>query len=728
MLATDGVNLPRAALENVAPFIVDPEETLGEPDEGGVRRLKGGAVRRIRTDAGDMVVMSVRMHGVGGVQWSHNERISSIWRSVADPTVGRETDKALAAVQPWSHPDGQGGEQFLAALQSFVQDRQALLLEAEDAADALAKRDQVRTYDLEEDLVLNGQQEPGMYVPQQVRLREKPETDADGNPIFPEAYWGWMAVRGNNRTQARQSIFHLNSRDVLSGVPAGKLGRAGDEIVFDPNIWLAEFSALLNKEFAESTDDSDPQSMSRARRAASVAVVDAQLVVGTPTPQRLYRIVQMSNRRDHVHPPLEFDPVDRSRALGRSVLGMYVAHGQMDEKTAEVLSGLAPIRELPGARPDMSVSELRDLRSMALLQELFTVDPYKRHLLRRALSEGPPSTLKADEINQRARTWSALTSLSYPKPWNPRIGQMFSLKVREGVALSGRALSDLLASADTDDSAFEELVSYRAAHWLASFDLIEADRGSLDGQEAITDSGEHVRRARRSVLNVLQALRHEKKRKQAVGVLRELAAAMDEGDRRPRRVRLSGVPEPGREMTALWIDLEFPKETGTRPRKAAALPAPRVSAAPARRLAPAQPAPMTSGDPAASAGTGAASRTPAPPGALPAQGVQLPNPAGSIAAGHTPGTVGSEASGTLPAAPLQKADLVDRIEALIRDVSTGSIGIGQLLKELKDQASAAPQPSPIGRARADDAVRLLNQTVARLRQLPELVEAMAEPE
>ncbi|WP_194292587.1 hypothetical protein [Streptomyces katsurahamanus] len=64
------------------------------------------------------------------------------------------------------------------------------------------------------------------------------------------------------------------------------------------------------------------------------------------------------------------------------------------------------------------------------------------------------------------------------------------------MALSGRVRSDLLASAETDDSAFEELVSYRAAQWLASFDLIEADRGSLDGQEAVTDSGEHVRRPR----------------------------------------------------------------------------------------------------------------------------------------------------------------------------------------------------------------------------------------
>ncbi|MGW0581891.1 hypothetical protein ACWD25_39495 [Streptomyces sp. NPDC002920] len=43
-----------------------------------------------------------------------------------------------------------------------------------------------------------------------------------------------------------------------------------------------------------------------------------------------------------------------------------------------------------------------------------------------------------------------------------------SSRARDGIVLSGRRLPDLLAAADTDDDAFDELVSYRAAHWLAS--------------------------------------------------------------------------------------------------------------------------------------------------------------------------------------------------------------------------------------------------------------------
>ncbi|MEU6989410.1 hypothetical protein ABZ953_01955 [Streptomyces sp. NPDC046465] len=707
VLATEGVNLPRGALENIAPFVVDPEETLGEPDAQGVRRLKGGAVRRIRTDAGDMVVAVVRMHGVGGVQWGHNERISSIWRSVADPTVGPATEGTLASVRPWVGVDDEGSETFYAALQSSVANRHALMMNTEDAADALERRDRVRPYDLEADLVLNGQQDPGMYVPQQVCLQENSETDSDGNPLYPDAYWGWMAVRGNNRTQKRQSIFRLTSGEVLAGVPREKLERVEEGVICDPRVWLPEFSAVLNREYAETVEDEmDPTSSSRARRAAAIAVVDAHLVVGTPTPQRLYRIVQMNNRRDHVHPPLEFDALDRSRALGRSVLGMYVAQRVMDEKTAEVLSGLAPIRELPDATPDMKVSELRDLRSMRLLLELFPVDPRRQLLLRRALSEHPPSQLKAGEINQRARTWSALTSESYSTPWNPRVGEVFSTKVRGGVVLSGRRLPDLLAAADTDEPAFEELVAYRAAHWLASFGIVEADRGSLDGQEAFNDAGERIRRSRRTVSNCLQALRVQR-RTMAVGVLRALASAMDEGDRRPWRVSGSGKELEGREMTPVWFDKEFPKETGTRPRKSMTpvLPGPSVPVPPDVRV------------PVSASASASASQGPLP-------FATVPFPSGPPSA-ILPPPPPSPASAPAAEEPLDA--LVTRVEERIQGLHVASVEVGELLFALAERSRTESAPQPIARHRADTAVRLLTQTLSRLRKLPELMEDMTEP-
>lgn len=375
-----------------------------------------------------------------------------------------------------------------------------------------------------------------------------------------------MAVRGNNRTERRQRIYGVTSAEVLAGMPVKHIGGDGEQIIFDPNIWLTRLSELLNAEYAMHLKTAGAKEMDevpRAVRASKVAVVESHLVVGCPTPRRLYRIVQMSNRRDHVHPPLEFTPNDRGRALGRSTLGIYVAEGALDEEMAAVLSGSAPISDLPGIPSDAKVSEMRDIRSMQLLRELFPVDQRKRLLIRRALSESPPSQLSAPEVNRRARAWSALTSESYPNPWNPRIAEVFQLAdIRDGLDPSRRRLPELLAAAEDDDGAFEELIAFRAAHWLAAFDIIDADRGSLTGQKT-DDEGTQAARVRRTVKNNLMAMRNH--RRKAVGVLRELASAMDEGDRRPRKVAESGEPlvEP---MNRAWFNREFPKESGARTR------------------------------------------------------------------------------------------------------------------------------------------------------------------
>ncbi|MEU8625582.1 hypothetical protein [Streptomyces sp. NPDC048669] len=569
-LATPQVKSPRAALQNAAVFLVDPERTLSEPDVNGVRTLREGALRTVRTDAGELLVVEVQMHGVAGVVWEHNERISSLWHSTADPSVGGGTKRSLTRVHPWPRESPDEGHEPYAALLSQPPNRQWLTSNTEEASDELDRRDGLRSYDLKEDLVLNGQQEPGMYIPQRFCLVEQPEVNADGVPVHPAEYVGWMAVRGNNRTKRRQDIFGLTSAEVLTGVPANKLGLPGDEVLFDPQFWLEKLSKRLNQEWGEARIAGDDEAT--AIRATNVAVVTAHLVLGTPNPERLYRIVQMSNRRDHVHPPLEFVPNDRGRALGRSVLGMYVARGVLDEKESQVLSGLAPVNELSVAAKDATVSELRDLRSMMILRELFPTDPHKKLLIRRALSESPPSQLSSPEINRRARAWSALTSESYPAPWNPRIAEVFNAgSVRAGLDFSGRPLRELLNAADKDDEAFEELVAYRAAHWLAAFDIIDADRGSLAGQKTDDDDGAKAARVRRTVKNHLNALRSN--RIMAVAVLRELARAMDEGDRRPVRVSRSGALLI-EEMSTAWFDREFPKDSGKRRPK---VPAPRQS-------------------------------------------------------------------------------------------------------------------------------------------------------
>ncbi|THA37536.1 hypothetical protein [Streptomyces sp. A1547] len=213
--------------------------------------------------------------------------------------------------------------------------------------------------------------------------------------------------------------------------------------------------------------------------------------------------------------------------------------------------------------------------------------------------------------------------------------------------------------------------------------------------------------------NVLQALRHEKKRMMAVGVLRELAAAMDDGDRSPWRVSSNGTQLPGRAMTPVWFDMEFPKEMGTRPRRAPVPPpaAPPATSAP-RATTPAREQVGARAETEPPALTGATG----PAAVLPAQGAPAAHPAQpAIPASPPPGPPAPDA-------------LMVRIEELIHGVSEGSTEIRRLLHELKNRADGAAASPPLTRGRADAAVRRINQTVARLRELPELVETMAESE
>ncbi|MEU1177472.1 hypothetical protein ABZ464_07465 [Streptomyces sp. NPDC005820] len=707
--ATPGVNVPRDALANIAPFLVRPGSLIGVAGRAGRRALVDSALRRVVTDAGDMTVLAVRMHGVGGVVWGNNERISSAWHSLANPSGVTEEQRALARVYPWTTTNGEGQEEARAALQSHVASRDELIANVQLAVEALARRVGHRPYDLQQDLVLNGQQEPGLYVAQQFHLDESPLEDDEGCPLHPSDHWGWMAVRGNNRTKERQEIYQVHSSEVLTGVPLKHLGGEGETLVFDPVDWLTRLSESLNEEYA-TADGWEPDSDLRAVRARRIAVVEAHLVLGTTTPRRLYRIVQMSNRRDHVHPPLEFEQNDRSRSLARSVLGAYVAEGLLDERTAEVLSGSAPVTDLSGAPSDATVSELRDLRSMRLLEELFPTDRHKQFLIRRALSESPPSQLSAPEVNRRARAWSALTSESYPKAWNPRIGEMFQVgEVRAGVQHSRDPLRDLLARAEEDEEAFEELVRYRAAHWLAAFGIIEADRGSLTGQKADEDDGTEATRVRRTVRNQLNALRNNS-RKQAVAVLRELAAAMDAGDRTPRKVTKSGerLVEP---MKIAWFNREFPKETGKRPNK------PKIS-----RTHPPEPTRSTTAwstpDPE-QADVRAAAQPPTPAGA------PEPLPVFAMPPERGPDPSLAPADVPSPASPLDQ--LAEELKLQVTRLLDESRRARETLDLMADKVREGDIRFAFSRIQAEAIALEIPRALRTLRELPELVEALAEP-
>ncbi|MEU0983979.1 MULTISPECIES: hypothetical protein [Streptomyces] len=578
VLATEGVNVPRAALEQIAPFIVQPKGLLYSPRaHDKVERLRDDVLVPIRTDAGTALAVSVKLAGYAGATWWHNERISTAFRSPVDPSNGSKPN--LPAVRPWTAVTADGAERTFSALRSEFRTLPDLLTTIERSGNELAGRDGHRPYDLREDLVLNGQMEPCMYIAQQLVLDEA-SVNASGDQR-PSSYWAWPAVRGNNRTKARQELLGLSSAEVVTGVPMDKLGMNSLDVSTNPAFWLPKYSSKLNDEYKAAREADNLDAL--AIRARKVAIVTAHLVIGSPTPERLYRIVQSSNRRDHVHPPLEFKPNDRSRSLGRSILGAYSAAGILSEDVADVLAGTQPISRLASGPGDSPVSVQRDWRSMQLLSEFFpTEDDLRRQLIRAALSEPAPSTLGRQHVNRRLRAWSALTSESYPEPWNPRVADALPVALaKEGVTLSERLLPELLASADDDADAFEELLLYRAPHWLAAFDLIDADRGSVGAQRGDSDTDQTVDneeslRIRRGVNNAIAAMRANRIR--AVGLLRELAAAMDESDRQPMQVGETGevLDKPA---SRAWFNKTFPKVAGAT-RIGAPTPQPDAAAAP----------------------------------------------------------------------------------------------------------------------------------------------------
>ncbi|MFF0427252.1 hypothetical protein ACFYUJ_22905 [Streptomyces sp. NPDC004520] len=580
VLATDGVNVPRAALEQIAPFVVQPKALLYSPRaQDKAERLRDDVLVSIRTDAGTALAVSLKLAGYAGTTWWHNERISTAFRSPVDPSNG--TKPTLPAVRPWTAVTTDGEERTYSALRSEFRTLHELLDTIDRSGNELTGRDGHRPYDLREDLVLNGQMEPCMYIAQQLVLDEA-SVDASGGQR-PSSYWVWPAVRGNNRTKARHELLGLSSAEIATGVPMAKLGMDSTDVSTNPAFWLPKYSSKLNDEYKAACAAGDFDAT--AYRSRKVAVVTAHLVIGSPSPERLYRIVQSSNRRDHVHPPLEFKPNDRSRSLGRSILGAYSAAGILREDVADVLAGTQPISRLSNGPGDAPISVQRDWRSMRLLCEFFPTedDSGRRELIRAALSEPAPSTLGRPHVNRRLRAWSALTSESYPEPWNPRVADALPVSLaKEGSVLSGRPLRDLLSSADTDADAFEELLLYRAPHWLAAFDLIDADRGSVGAQRGDSDTDQTVDneeslRIRRGVNNAIAAMRANRVR--AVGLLRELATAMDESDRPPMQVGESGEPLD-KPASRAWFNKTFPKVAGATRTNTGAPLQPGAAAAP----------------------------------------------------------------------------------------------------------------------------------------------------
>ncbi|BFU45749.1 hypothetical protein [Krasilnikovia sp. MM14-A1004] len=551
LAATSEVNLPSEAIQLLTAYVPNPKNYVSR-DPNGNWQLKSGALRTINTGVGELTYIAVEIVGFAATPWPYNERTSTTWRSPADPACGGARP-FLPSARTWTEHTANGAMRSFAALQTDVESVLHMSEILDRAETELEKGAGRRQYNLIEDMAQNGQLEPGLLV-----FQEYVVPQSQGRRFVALA-----AVGGNNRASACHRLHDLTSAEVVGGVPRAKLGLEGSDIAINPVQWLARYAAVRNQEVAEAQTQDVAETS--AVRAAKVATVPAHIVVGVNQPDRLQQIVQSSNRRTHAHPPLEFQPNDRSRSVGRGVIASFAEGGLIDQMTAEVLMGDRSVTDMPGVDPNASVSALRDLRSMKLLELFFPTKNQQeaRRRLRAALSEPSSSNLGGEQVRQRMRAWSALTSMSYPEPWNPRVADVLGVAAaKDGISLSMRSLHDLLDVAADDATAFEELVVYRAPHWLAAYDIVDADRGSMGAQAVRKDAAdpdaddvETERRIRRGVTNAINAMRADRPR--AIALLREIAAAMDEG-REPRRIDDGGMVGDA-PASQRWFDDAFPK-------------------------------------------------------------------------------------------------------------------------------------------------------------------------
>ncbi|QFY11522.1 hypothetical protein GBF35_37510 [Nonomuraea phyllanthi] len=529
-LATDGINAPPEALAAAFAYVAEPIERL-ITTERGRERIVPTRLRSVRVGGEAALELSLRLFGCVGSTWERNERNDTRWASPADP-ASATAKWMLPPIEVWRGRDGKP----TAALSATMTSADRVVEVIGRSADLLAEGDGRRGYDLTADLLLNGQEDPCMMVAQVYRTPE-------GN------FWAWPTVKGNNRTKSRHQILNTDQAALLMA----------PDVTAALRLWTAE----RNGELEHADSDEHP-----ARLALQVAVVEARLVVGCTKPELLYQTVQAGNRRDHIHANLGFTANNQDRAIGRRVLEEYRAAGILDDTVFGVLAGDLPITRLPECPPDAGVCEQRDLRCMLLLAQFFPVagDNRRRPLIRKAMAEPDRERLNSQHTTERLRAYSALCSVSWPEAWNPRVDDKTVpvANARLGVALGGKSAVQLLTVADKDDDAFDELLRYRAPQWLAAFKLADADRGSMAAQGnrgADNEPGASIR-ARRGIPDVLAAM--NARRVQAVGLMREMAAAMEEG-RAPRRVDPFGHADAaGKVADQAWFDNAFPKGTGVR--------------------------------------------------------------------------------------------------------------------------------------------------------------------
>ncbi|SDP61514.1 hypothetical protein SAMN04487981_1292 [Streptomyces sp. cf386] len=666
--------VPRqAVLEALAPALGQGEakRVIERRRDGRVLRATAYHVEQRGTD-GALLLLNVALHGAATLPWANNDRTRSEWlhpspdnlarmeelvdqqRAVAEWTMARERAKgaqrALAAAAPRAEKDAAvaavkhaedelaraqrelkvreqalGGRRPLPVVRAVVEDgKPAAALTTEEvraevagevqryAVEMLQRRARLRSYDLAESLVQEGQREPTVVV-----LQRTPVVGRDGSRRH---IWRGRQVTGNNRADARLLVHGLVAHQVLTGVPQYLLRLEEEEenrrlVLLGLGEILRRVSTLLNTEYAD--PERDPEG--RAERALRTAQVPARVVVGARTPERLEESLRQLNVHDHLRGQLNYGDMDRSLGLWSTLVKAYQAKGVLRELLAQEVAqgriGAGDLDEdaiadaLVGARPldelavlltpgdEVSPLTLRDVAVRCATVMVFPpVPPRPENLpprahmptgrywpvVRTALQEASWALSSTARTDRRTDVWAAVVAQHFAHRGNPLAARgLFTARdVQHGARPDTRSLASLLTACRKGDAeAWETLVRRHLVPGLINSPepFVTAGQGS--------EKGEDRKGVRRTPVNAVQALVNAYTAPPQ-GVTRELLIAFAEAVlQAPELARGSGLlpgtfwapdahgnPREGTLADKGWYDTTFPKIASSRKRKRAEPP------------------------------------------------------------------------------------------------------------------------------------------------------------
>ncbi|MEU2354349.1 hypothetical protein ABZ599_15510 [Streptomyces misionensis] len=569
----------QAIIEGLACALPDTEIKKLVATQRGRKVLKSTAYREVQAGADKVLLLMCDVHGAAVVPWDLNDRTVSCWTPPSPEATQRVKDLvavelALLEAQKTAKSaekerdvrrrapgdETYTAEALKAAEQKHVdalrqvnkleKERQALLTAlgnrrprpvvraAEEdgepkaaltlaeqpyevavhvqryAADCLQRAGKTRGYDLVESLVDAGQLSKGMNVLQQWQI-----TNPDGTVT---RIWRMAAVTANNRALARLDIFGVRPEYLVTGMPQSLVSLPKEKS--DPSLRLLNLREVLNRVSARlneagtqpETPPEDP-----AIRAAKIATVQAEIVVGCTKPAALEHVLRALNVNDHLRGIQPYDEDARLVALfatlvdsyaSQSLLGPALVEAFPRARGAELLDLLGvrdaltangpldPLEPLIPAGEEVSPVVLRDIAVRAITALVFPEIPPAPEpaagrrrdtgrfwpLVKGTLQEPAWSQVSGKTAGARTRLWSAAVAQLFLHRGNilSALGLFGVEETKEGSKQDPKPLKELLLGAEAGDAtAWAALVQRMAPALMhAPEPFITPGQGSEAGQ------------------------------------------------------------------------------------------------------------------------------------------------------------------------------------------------------------------------------------------------------